>query len=209
MIVDNKYMTEVRRKIKVLFCSFVFLFFSVSLIAQREYDHDVTLGYGLVTSNQIFDVAADVLTSAILPGGYATFNSQYPGGFSVSYKNSVSDRWNVGVIGSFDLVTKDVFTANQKKGDLNRKFYTIAGEVDFRYFKREIFQMYSLVGLGYTIFRDRYMPVVEEKASKDTSGYVNFHVSLLGIRLGKELAFYTEVGFGYKGILNFGLSYQF
>ncbi len=48
---------------------------------------------------------------------------------------------------------------------------TIAGEIDYRYFKREIFQMYSLVGIGYTFLRDKYMPIVENEISNDSSGF--------------------------------------
>jgi len=209
MIFFKKYRTEVRCKVRLLFCSLLIIVLSENLFAQREYDNDITMGYGLITSNQIFDVTTDVLTSAILPGVYSTSNTQFSGGFSVNYKNSISERWNVGLTFSLDYITKDVFIRREKKGDLNRNYITMAGEIDYRYFKRELFQMYSLIGLGYTMLNDRYMPIIENEISKDTFGFMNFQISLLGLRIGKELAFYTEFGFGYKGILNFGFSYQF
>lgn len=195
--------------VKVLFCSLVFVALSEKLYSQRESKNDIIMGYGVVTSNQVFDVATDILTSVILPVGYSTSNTQFSGGFSVNYRYFLSEHWNAGLIFNYDKVTKTVHKLNDKLGDLNRYYYTIAGEIDLRYFKKELFQMYSLVGLGYTTIRDRYMPIVEEKASKDTSGYVNFQISLLGFRIGKELAFYTELGFGYKGLVNWGFSYQF
>lgn len=209
MIFKKRHKRKFINRAILMFCSIVVFLFSHSLYAQREYDHDITLGYGVVTTNQIFDVSTDVLASVVSLGAYTSSGSQYYGGFSINYKNTLSKHWNAGITFSYDKVTKDVHSLKEKRGDLNRDYYTIAGEVDFRYFKKEIFQMYSLAGLGYTFIRDRYMPIVEEKIDKGASGFMNFHVSLLGIRLGRELAFYTELGIGYKGILSFGVSYQF
>ncbi len=209
MILLKKYRSGFMPKSILLLCLLMFIASSNNLFAQREYDNDISMGYGLVTSNQIFDVTADVLTSVILPGIYSTSNTQFSGGFIFNYKNSISDNWNAGLTFSYDFITKDVFIQREKRGDLDRKYMTIAGEIDYRYFKREIFQMYSLVGIGYTFLRDKYMPIVENEISNDSSGFFNFQISLIGLRIGKELAFYTEFGFGYKGILNFGLSYQF
>lgn len=194
---------------KFLLCSVVLMLLSVESFSQREYKHDVSMGYGAFTSNQILDIASDVLERVGFPEGNTTSGEQYYGGFSINYRNSISEYINTGITFSYDKVTKDVLSKELKVGDLNRDFYTIAAEVDWRYFKREIFQIYSLAGIGYTFISDRYMPFRGEEVTKGDSGIVNFHISVLGIRLGKELAFYSELGFGYKGIFSVGFSYQF
>lgn len=209
MIILDIYRVGVKKLCRIVLYTILLLTVSVNLFAQRDYDNDFSMGYGLITSQQIFDAATNVLTSAVLPGLYTTSNSQFSGGFFINYKRSISNNWNAGVNLSLDFVTKDVLLQRQKSGDLNRFYYTIAGEFDYRYFKRELFQMYSLVGVAYTIIRDRYMPFSPDQVLKDTSGYVNFQVSLLGIRIGKDLAFFSEIGFGYKGLMNVGFSYQF
>ncbi len=68
MILLKKYRSGFMPKSILLLCLLMFIASSNTLFAQREYDNDISMGYGLVTSNQIFDVTADVLTSVILPG---------------------------------------------------------------------------------------------------------------------------------------------
>jgi hypothetical protein len=54
---------------------------------------------------------------------------------------------------------------------------------------------------------------IKDKDTLDGKGYsnriTNFQITAVGVRLGKSLGGFMELGFGYKGLLNFGLSYQF
>jgi hypothetical protein len=56
--------------------------------------------------------------------------------------------------------------------------------------------MYSGIGLAY-FTSDEY----------DTN--FSFQATALGFRVGKKLAAFAELGFGYKGIAQIGASYQF
>ncbi len=39
--------------------------------------------------------------------------------------------------------------------------------------------------------------------------FFNFQLNAVGIRVGKTLASFIEFGFGYKGLINLGVSAQF
>jgi hypothetical protein len=56
--------------------------------------------------------------------------------------------------------------------------------------------MYSGIGLAYFT-----------TGEYDTN--FSFQGTALGFRVGKKLAAYAELGFGYKGIAQIGASYQF
>lgn len=63
--------------------------------------------------------------------------------------------------------------------------------------------MYSGAGLGYSVINESYKGTTE---SGSTSGLLNFQLNLAGIRVGKTVALKMEFGFGYKGVINGGLS---
>ncbi|MFT7073036.1 MAG: hypothetical protein ACJAX3_002028, partial [Patiriisocius sp.] len=82
--------------------------------------------------------------------------------------------------------------------DKEREFtnITFALETDYRYVSKPSFQMYSGVGLAYF-------------TSDEYNTNLSFQVNALGFRVGKKLAAYAELGFGYRGMINVGASLQF
>jgi hypothetical protein len=83
--------------------------------------------------------------------------------------------------------------------------------------------VYFSFALGYGWLSGTGSVVVTEKDPNGTGATIvepeqNFslrtdkvkaHLSLVGIRGGKHLCWYAELGYGYKGILNGGLAYRF
>ncbi|MCK4288204.1 MAG: hypothetical protein KAW86_03280, partial [Bacteroidales bacterium] len=61
---------------------------------------------------------------------------------------------------------------------------------------------------GYTFRKDTYKPDIGQEQTNNINHF-NFQITAVGVRLGKSLGGFMELGFGYKGLLNFGLSYQF
>ena len=92
--------------------------------------------------------------------------------------------------------TEDFIFLEGEPGSADFTNITIAVESDYRYISKDSFQMYSGLGLAY-FTADQY-----------TTNF-SFQISALGFRVGKNLAAYAELGFGYKGIVHFGASYQF
>jgi hypothetical protein len=99
-------------------------------------------------------------------------------------------------------------------GNIQRSRYTIASEITFTYVRlgNGLVSLYSLVGLGYTF---NYQTT--RYAGSDTRYYTpdgnpvvfNGHISPIGIRFGRALGGFAEFGTGYKGVMNYGLSYKF
>jgi len=69
--------------------------------------------------------------------------------------------------------------------------------------------MYSGLGLAYTYGTLKYdSSTPQEESSTDNISLPNFHLTGVGLRVGKSFGGFAEFGFGYKGIVNMGLSYQ-
>lgn len=71
-------------------------------------------------------------------------------------------------------------------------------------------QLYSGLGIGYTFGSESLNPAVDSGKTTSTGTINSFawQVNVIGIRVGKAIAGFAEFGYGYKGIVNIGLSIQ-
>ncbi|AXT62568.1 hypothetical protein D1816_20120 [Aquimarina sp. AD10] len=122
------------------------------------------------------------------------------GAINVGYKYAVSDRWMLGGIIVYEKITNDI----NLQGETVRgtaTVTTVGAEFDYRYISTQYFQMYSGFGVGYTFGN--------EKPTEDNINHFNCQLTGAGIRVGSTLAGFAELGFGYKGVINFGISLRF
>lgn len=179
------------------------------LIGQDK-KHDLSLSYGIVTTDQVVDIFETILTAAFSFGNYTKTNLEYTGAKFITYKYGVNKRLKAGATFGIDGVKGDLLNANTEEifGTFSTNHYTIAAEADLRYINTNWFEMYSGLGLGYTFTR-QYGEDNTGVSDITNSRHVAFQLNLAGFRFGKNFGAYMETGFGYKGILNFGLSYRF
>jgi hypothetical protein len=91
--------------------------------------------------------------------------------------------------------------------DFRANAITVAGGFTWVYFGQRNYQLYGSVEAGISIFNesDRYP---DNTSSQATGIRFNGHCSLLGFRYGRSLGCFVELGLGYKGLINTGISYQ-
>lgn len=171
--------------------------------------HDLTASYGFATSYQIMDVIEDVLVATFSFGTYEKEDYNYSGALFVSYKYAPSYRINTGVALGIDRVSGDLIQNDVKYGDFTESHTTLALEADYRWVKQEVIQFYTMLGLGYTLNTETGSYNTTGQTDTETSSNVAFQVTPIGMRIGRKLGGFAELGFGYKGIMNFGLSYRF
>jgi hypothetical protein len=187
-----------------VFCTF---FLIPNFLNAQDSPHQFSLGYGVVTTDETLDVLEDVITDMFSFGSYTLENTTMSGALVLTY-NFAPKKWlHLGGALAYENIKKDVFVSNEKQGSLNRDFVTIAAEAKFSYVNANYFQMYSGLGAGITLNSDKFTPITGSDNS-DTQTHFNFQLNLLGFRFGNALAGYLEIGYGYKGIASFGLSYR-
>ena len=83
---------------------------------------------------------------------------------------------------------------------------TVALELKGIYINNKYFQLYGLLGLGA-----RWLTLTTETPSG--LGYHsvvgNIQITPVGLRVGNALGAFAEFGFGYKGLMNTGVTYRF
>lgn len=171
--------------------------------------HDIQLSYGLLTANQFMDIAESVLISVLSFGNYEKENHDYSGARFISYKNSVTYRLGVGACLGVDNVKGDLVRRDVQYGEFRESHTTLALEGDIKWVKRDFIQMYTGAGLGISLNKERGEIIDTGETDSVLSNHVAFQLNAVGLRLGKSFGGFLELGFGYKGMLNFGLSYQF
>ena len=200
--------------------------FSIMLVchAQNTTDsvsvkhHEFYAGVGFLSDVQIIsgiidfvtNVYTDVYTFGLAGGTSRKFLFFTP---SIGYRYWFNKKVGIGVNFSFDKCTvtetyvKEVNTFlwilptfEYEYNIYDLYYYTTAVNFNWNYVNRPIFQLYGNVGMGTTIV---------QSSDGINKLYFNMHVSPFGVRVGKMVAGFTEVGFGYKGIINMGLSVKF
>jgi hypothetical protein len=195
------------------FLTVIFLFLIVGAASAQEAGvsstseyphHEFYVGAGVVNDNQVLSLAID-LTATLLTLGYAVQPYKYtfitP---SVGYKYWFNKRVGLGLHYAFDATSVKVIhhhEGNAYESIHKRYFHTLAAEFGVNYVNKPVFQLYGNMGMGITLVN----------FSKNDLGlgklpFFNMNIVPLGMRFGKDIAGFVEIGWGYKGILNAGLS---
>jgi hypothetical protein len=168
--------------------------------------HDLSLSYGVLSSDQLIDIFTDVLTIVITLGTFSKNNVEYTGVPFLTYHYSANSRFGFGgAIGGYSS-HGDLQVAGDMVGTFNERNYIGAVELDYHWIMRKGFQAYSGAGFGLRYRRGTY-----RTTETDTFNRIlpTFHINALGVRFGGKVAFFLELGAGYKGVLSAGVNAQF
>jgi hypothetical protein len=182
----------------------LYLFISLSLlpcyINAQVYkgQSDISISYGLLPMQEI------VNTSLFILGGrsYTSLKST-TGNFSLDYKYYINRRIGIGAcIATEQFSTVTTNENGIMKSTTNYKYTTIAAELLYKYRDEKFSQFYTYVSTGCSFV---------SKSTSASASVVNYSVFNMqyvpiGIRFGRHFAGFLEVGVGYKGLVNGGLS---
>lgn len=172
--------------------------------------HDVSLSYGFFSPDQFMSVESTMLNDQFDDKRYVRDNFSSMGNIFLTYRHvnrAETVFWGVSL--GYGQTKSEIYYVGQYAGELNRTFYTLAFEGQYRYVNKGLIQVYSGLGLGVTYGQETlsataYHPV---ESSGDILR-VAYQLNVAGIRVGEKFAGFAEFGYGYKGIVNFGLSLQ-
>jgi len=163
-------------------------------------------------------------------------NKGYPLGIALSYGLSVGPRNYLGANLSFERQTgrwnneymgysyKYGITAmSYPVGNFTRNSLTLAAEYTHAYIAGKHLRLYTTIGMGITVYKvdlvydnDYYTGYNANKPGESASkarqkrdGHFNAYYAPFGISVGGNISWFAEVGFGYKGLMNTGVSYVF
>lgn len=194
--------------VRTYFSILLFLLFSCQINAQEKGTHELYAGIGLLTTNYVYSLSSSIVLDGYNSSSHLSYgNERNIPALGLGYKLAVADRWTVGVAGYFESDQSEVYYDGARDGTMRHSYFTIGLGTDYHYISRKWFQMYSGLEVACTIGGITYDGVNEE-IHESKYRYFNFQLEALGLRFGKSFAFFTEFGFGYKGVIHAGVSLQ-
>ncbi len=154
--------------------------------------NEIGVFYGFGSASDIVSTIATSLTS---------YSSSDQNGFwgpvGIEYYYHVSPVVAVG--GMFSVAG-----CKWGNGDNTSKYYTVMPSVKFNWLRKNHFGMYSTLATGIMHATN------EDKGKSDSKTLFMGHVTALGAEFGgQQLRGFTELGFGERGVLTFGIRYKF
>ena len=198
----------------------------------RPVHHDLTgseviIGHGFLPSGQLRANGSERNSRL------AHEVNQYTGAIFATYRYHINRRFSLGITAAFEneqgtywdnsynynyqyYYVSGGFAPNyfDHHGTFTSSSFTIAPELTFNYgdFAHGLVRLYSTVGIGYTYRNEivkEAMTNQEFRAPYIKALHANAYVSPLGVRFGRQFGGFFELGIGYKGILNYGVTYRF
>jgi hypothetical protein len=200
---------------KTLYIVAAVLFWSLHLIAQEQdaprsrpdayIGHELVIAHGYMPLSQ-YNMKENREVVAL-------------GAISAGYRYHFSRLMSVGVLGSFEHSSNSypsTGTPTIRYTSIRgvQSCYTMATEFTFNYLTlaNGAVRLYGLVGGGYSVyFHDRTYKINGVSGRQNTSQSIDATLQIvpIGVRFGKALGGFMEFGSGYRGIVNFGVSYRY
>lgn len=195
--------------IKVMFFSLLFFAGFTFVNAQEKGTMEVYVGIGGASTNafgEALDDAFDIFETIFGTGDQL---ERVTGPILGTFRYAVDNRLMFGVTLAYERTRSRKMSGYVEVGKIYRTYHTVGVEGDYRWVSRESLQMYSGLGGGFTFGKEDFRSASTDHTSeRESIQSFAFHVTGVGARFGKKVAVHTELGFGYKGFLNAGLSVQ-
>jgi hypothetical protein len=128
----------------------------------------------------------------------------------IGYKRNLGMNFSIGITYSYSEMTAEVKNQNGStyyKEDF--KFHTLMARQDFIYVTNKYVQMYSGLGEGLMIGSSHYKYDYSPTTYKWNETTFAFQVNAFGLRVGHKFGGFIELGAGFNGFVNAGLTWKF
>ncbi len=171
---------------------------------------DISVSYGVISTDQVFGVPND---DGATVSGQKTLTST-PGSPFINVRYFFFNRLAFGVTCGFLSESgkyTDPYNPLNIPGTYTKHTTVAAFEVYYIYMFRKYLELYTLAGTGPS-FSNMNIDVNQQGGSSSTNvqtlNKMKVQYTPIGIRYGGKLGAYAELGIGYKGVFNAGISYK-
>lgn len=163
---------------------------------------EVAVSYGSVSPRQI---QADPYSTITATTGATGVSVRY-------FRYSVLAFGLSGCILTEKGQTEDVFNKPAIKSTYTQRIVTIALEIYYVYGFRKYFEAYTFLGAG-PAFAEITTDINAKGSAKayttqQSTNSIKMQYTPIGVRVGGRIGGFAELGFGYKGLINLGITYK-
>ena len=199
---------------KRLTLALAFYFLTIGVItAQETGNHEIRVGAGdalpVTLGHSIANSFIDGIIASL--GNYTLEdnNSEFTlPMFTAGYRYNITDRIKIGLDVGYLRINGDLRVTHNDTGEKSiikqtTNYYAVLPSGQVSYYKKGIVNLYGSVNAG-VIFGNS-----KRNSETTTTTAFAYQVNPIGIRVGKQWGGYAELGYGYKGFANIGMSYTF
>lgn len=177
---------------------------------QKQMPNAISVDAGFYSVENVVSLFATSLTAAFTSiSGEVSHIGVIPN-IGVNYDRLINHTVSMGA--SFHY-SRTWFDWQQKsdptvKGRGAWNFYMLSYECRFTYFRKGVTTIYGKAGVGASLVQC----TTNESGGPDRQEFAvlpNFQITPLGLRFGRRVAGFVELGFGYRGLVNAGVECRF
>lgn len=172
--------------------------------------HEVGVGYGYLSTEQIAIGFSSVIASGILKpiAGIEMKNETYSfiGPVSLNYKFFFKERLSVGASLLYSYNKLNYEETNGFKSSMTFHALTILPRFDFYYIRNPKFALYGSLAAGGLVLMNNNGD--RHEGIDDVGAAFAFQVTPIAMRIGRDFGFVLELGVGSHGLANGGVSYR-
>jgi len=148
---------------------------------------------------------------------YNRENIKDAGAYFLSFLRPMTPKFSLGITTGIEQESGTFSDEGaQHSGTYRKRNLTVAMEARYCYYEREKLRMYASAGLGFHAFMQATeFRVIQNgftyaiESNEQLGGGPAYHINAFGARYGGKAGVFLEAGYGYKGMLNGGLSVRF
>ena len=198
-----KHENEVMKKSFFLLISI--LAFGQLSFAQLQ-KHELSISAGLFSSNFFDAMDYDIFTDQMVDLPISKTIGEQTSAIFFTYRFFPIQELTIGFTAGFERIKGEIQLNGMSDGMYYNDYVSGALELDYRYLNRSRFQMYSGIGIGVMFNEEKNETYLYQESSEEFN--LAYQVNAIGIRYGRVFGVFAELGYGYKGLLKFGLNIQ-
>ena len=180
-------------------------------------DQEFSASYGITSGTDIINRFSTPYSRPNLDRGSFNVASSKTGNIFVTYRYFFNPKLDLGITLGTESLTFSHYqntpppAPTPMTGTYNVNITTLAIELKPIYYNGRIIQLYGLVGLGARYYTQKEVgqgSAPLQNPTTPTGIFVNSQMTPIGVRAGKRLSGFVELGIGYKGLVNAGVSYK-
>lgn len=181
--------------------------------------HEVYVSIGLVSAQDILEIGKVLfvtigsgVVAAIVTGGTVKLedtNASGSGLYGVGYHYFLSKSFKLGLSAQYARYEVGRSFSNGLTANETDTWVTLLVEPKGQWIDGRVVQLYSGIGLGASFYQSEGRSSAREEVFTDSRTFFSFQLTPIGMRIGRAVGAHLELGFGYKGLINLGLSGRF
>lgn len=200
------------------------IFFAISIFATtliyaqekmsntKKRSVEIRAGYGVLTAPNVFEGIGTGLAESTVSSGYTSVDLSGSGAFMASVIFSPDSRISFGLDVIYDkskvaFIYDPLQNPTYLKENTETSYLSFLGRLDYKYINKPGFKLYSSLAAGVAI-RNAENITASNAALNTSSSKLggSFQLTPLGISAGNKIAFWAELGMGFRGTFSAGIS---